>query len=157
MGKWRVVIHAAIVSALLLAAAVTARAQADALARRLDGAVKVAAVPITGVSIGDPANRSTWKVAPSSLQTAAQPTIDAFNPDDPAIPLAEADASADVYYRNKDVLAMAAVILEKTDAAFMTDTNATKRTKVVAAAVRFNQERKWVERNYAFFAFPANP
>lgn len=67
-----------------------------------------------------------------------------------------ADKQADASYKDKDVLAMVAVILEKTDTAFnTTDTNATQRTKVVAAAVRFNQRRKWVERNYSAMNFPS--
>ena len=68
---------------------------AEALAQRLDRALKLAGVAITGVSIGDDANRATWRVQPSSLQAAAQPTIDAFNPDDPAYVTAEHDAEID--------------------------------------------------------------
>jgi hypothetical protein len=86
-----------------------------------------------------------------ALVNKSQAEIDAYD-------LAIADTNTDAYYKNKDVLAMCAVILEKTDPAFTTtDTNAQKRTKVVACAVRFNQERKWVERNYALMSFPANP
>jgi hypothetical protein len=60
-------------------------------AARLDRALRAAGFAITGVSIGDEADRSTWKVFPVNLQTAAQPTIDTFNPNDPALEAAELD------------------------------------------------------------------
>lgn len=49
------------------------------LARRVHDAVTAAGVAIAGVSIGDPATKATWLVSPPNLQTAAQPTIDAFD------------------------------------------------------------------------------
>lgn len=61
-------------------------------ATRLDTALRAAGVAIDGVSIGDPANRATWKVQPANLQAQAQPTIDGFNPSDPALDVAEQDA-----------------------------------------------------------------
>lgn len=64
------------------------------VAARLDRALKTAGLAISGVSIGDPANKATWKVHPSSLQATAQPTIDSFDPNDPAIIAAEFDAEA---------------------------------------------------------------
>lgn len=48
------------------------------LARYLDQAIRTAGVPITGVSIGDPNDRRTWRVHPASAQAQAQPIIDAF-------------------------------------------------------------------------------
>ena len=65
------------------------------LAERLDRAIRSAGIPITGVSIGDDANKATWCVLPRDLQAAAQPTIDAFNPNDPAHATAEKDAEID--------------------------------------------------------------
>lgn len=62
------------------------------LAERLDRALRLAGFAIEGVSIGDPANRRTWLVRPNALQASCQATIDAFNPDDPAIVTAELDA-----------------------------------------------------------------
>ncbi len=64
----------------------------ETLAGRVLRAIKAAGVAIADVSIGDVANKATWKVQPASLQTAAQPTIDAFNPSDPALDTADLDA-----------------------------------------------------------------
>jgi len=75
------------------------------LAERLERAIKAAGIAITGVSIGDHANKATWRVAPVSQQAAAQAVIDAFNPDDPAHVSAERDA--DAQRRADDVLARA--------------------------------------------------
>lgn len=60
-----------------------------AIASRLDRAIKVAGVPIVGVSILDAADKATWTVTPADLQAQAQPIIDAFDPDDPAHKTAE--------------------------------------------------------------------
>ena len=76
---------------LLLAVPSIGVAQGE-LADRLYRAIRAAGVSIVGVSIGDPANKGTWRVQPSSLQGAAQPTIDAFDPNDPAHLAAELDA-----------------------------------------------------------------
>ena len=54
------------------------------LAARLDRALRAAGVPLDGVSIGSESDRSTWRVSPASAQAAAQPVIDAFDPDDDA-------------------------------------------------------------------------
>ena len=62
---------------------------------RLERAIKAAGVAIVGVSIGDVTNRATWKVQPTNLQAPAQPTIDSFNPDDPAHVTAEKNAEID--------------------------------------------------------------
>jgi hypothetical protein len=105
------------------------------------------AVEVPGTAAPDPRATRYDAAAQSKIRLATAQEMTAY---DETI----ADARADVDYRDKDVLAMVAVILEKTDSAFnTTDTNAQQRTKVVAAAVRFNQRRKWVERNYALMAF----
>ena len=51
------------------------------LASELDSACRSAGLSIVGVSIGTPEDKTTWTVQPSALQSAAQPIIDAFNPD----------------------------------------------------------------------------
>jgi len=61
------------------------------LAAQVEAAIKGAGVPIVGVSIGDSASKATWVVSPPHLQSAAQPTIDAFNASDPAHEQAELD------------------------------------------------------------------
>lgn len=61
----------------------------------LDQAIKAAGVAIVGVSIGDPADKRTWKVQPPNLQSVAQATIDAFDPTDPALVIAEQDKEID--------------------------------------------------------------
>lgn len=57
----------------------------------LDKAIRLAGVVIDGVTAPDAANRTTWTVTPPGLQGAAQQTIDAFNPDDPALVQADLD------------------------------------------------------------------
>ena len=49
------------------------------IAQTLDQQLKAAGIAIVGVSIGDAEDKSTWTVQPSTLQSAAQPTIDAFD------------------------------------------------------------------------------
>ena len=82
----------ALVAVWLLALGALTAQRPTPLAARLDAALKAAGVPILGVSIGDPANKATWRVQPSSMQSAAQPTIDAFNVNDPSYEQAELDA-----------------------------------------------------------------
>lgn len=64
------------------------------LAARLMAALVAAGVPVTEVEIDDSTNPATWQVQPSALQAAAQPTIDAFHPDDPAHVAADVDRAA---------------------------------------------------------------
>ena len=61
------------------------------IAARLDRVLRAAGVAILGVSVGNDADRRTWKVFPVTLQGAAQPHIDAFNPNDPVHEQAELD------------------------------------------------------------------
>ena len=65
------------------------------IARRLHSVLLAAGVPIIGVDIGTSTDSTTWRVRPPSLQAAAQPTIDAFDPNDPAYLTAERDAEID--------------------------------------------------------------
>lgn len=69
----------------------TQTATQTAAIRRLYLVLVQAGIPITGVS---PLDGGGYRVSPPSLQATAQPLIDAFNPDDPAHVLAEADADA---------------------------------------------------------------
>lgn len=59
------------------------------LAAQLKTAIRGAGVLIEDVSIGEDANKATWKVRPAHLQSAAQSIIDAFNSADPAHEQAE--------------------------------------------------------------------
>jgi hypothetical protein len=49
------------------------------IAQLLFGQIVAAGVPIVSLSIGMDEDKSTWTVLPSNLQSAAQPTIDAFD------------------------------------------------------------------------------
>lgn len=80
----------------LIALVLIAEAQAQTLAARVTTAIKTAGVPIISLTIGETANKATWKVQPPELQAAAQPTIDTFNVNDPAHELAELDAQVKV-------------------------------------------------------------
>lgn len=57
---------------------------ASKIAEHLDRALRTVGLAIVGVSIGNDANRATWTVSPVTLQAAAQPHINAFDPDDPS-------------------------------------------------------------------------
>ena len=62
------------------------------IAAALDRILRQAGLAIVGVSIGDVADKRTWRVQPISLQSAAQPHIDAFDAKDPALETNELDA-----------------------------------------------------------------
>mgnify|MGYP001583835831 CR=1 FL=1 len=61
------------------------------LIQHLDRAIKAAGVPVDSVS-PDATAPGGYRVSPPSLQAAAQPTIDAFNPNDTAHEQADLDA-----------------------------------------------------------------
>lgn len=82
-----------------------ATTEAQSLGRRVHDAIVAAGVPITGVSIGSAANKATWFVTPTNLQSAAQPTIDAFNLLDPTHLRGEADAEVGADTLAADLLA----------------------------------------------------
>ena len=92
------------------------------LAARLDRAMKAAGVPITGVSIGDTAKKATWTVHPQTLQRAAQPTIDAFDPNDPAHAAWEAQQERDVALGLKMIRALASATHKRLKVVVPTDT-----------------------------------
>lgn len=64
------------------------------LTDHLEAALRVT-MPGVNVSIGDPGDKSTWRVNPPELQAQAQPIIDAFDPNDPTFADADADAAVD--------------------------------------------------------------
>lgn len=123
----------ALIALIALVTVSGARAQST-LAERLDRTIKAAGVAIAGVSIGDPANKATWKVQPSSLQAAAQPTIDAFNPDDPALVTAELDAA--VKRSIDDERLSAAIVWVILKQMYPADTDAQTKTKFGVARTR---------------------
>ena len=49
------------------------------IAGTIDSQLVAAGIIVVSVSIGDPADKSTWTVLPANLQGAAQPTIDSFD------------------------------------------------------------------------------
>jgi hypothetical protein len=76
---------------------------------RLDRQLRTAGIPIIGVSIGDPLDRATWRVKPSTLQTQAQPVIDALVlPTDQQL----ADETATNEVNRKDLIAVATALWE---------------------------------------------
>ncbi len=104
------------------------------IAARLDQALKAAGVPITGVSIGDNQDNATWTVSPSSLQAQAQATIDAFNPNDPALALAELDAAVKSAVDDERLTsAIVWTIIDTYSAPATIAKYNTARTKIIAA------------------------
>ena len=104
------------------------------VAKRLDSAIRKAGVSIIGVSIGDPTNKLTWKVHPPSLQSAAQPHIDAFNPDDPSHVQAEAAAQRDIELAMKALKAISIAIHKRMKAFIPTDTTTLAQWEAIIKA-----------------------
>lgn len=118
------------------------------LAERLDGALKAAGVPITGVAIVDPANKATWKARPDAVQAQAQSVIDAFNPNDPAVIASEVAKAAQLTSREKDVLTTCALIVRARGiAAWNAMTPPQKVTAALAEADVWRDMRIWAENN----------
>lgn len=118
------------------------------LAARLEAAIKAVDPTITGVSIGDDTNRATWRVIPASRQSAAQPIIDAFNPNDPALVAAELTAQAQLTSRQKDILTTCAMIVRARGiAAWNAMTTAQKVSAAFAEADTWRDIRVWAETN----------
>lgn len=76
------------------------------IATYLDKALRAAGLPIEGVSIGDTANKATWRVVPSTLQASAQPLIDAFVMPDAATLLSD-DAQRETGEKKLKAVALA--------------------------------------------------
>jgi hypothetical protein len=118
------------------------------LASRLDRVLRGAGLAISGVSIGTEADRQTWKVFPVSLQDAAQPIIDTFDPNDPAVVDAELDDVATSESDRKDVLATCALVAKYTDpTGWAAMTLGQKVTRVRALAADWKTFRIFVEKN----------
>lgn len=111
------------------------------LTAQVEAAIKGAGVAILGVSIGDAGNKATWRVNPENLQSAAQATIDTFNPADPAHEQAELDRMIVAEIDNGRLVgAIVWAILDTYSApATVTKFNAAK-TKIVASY----KARPWV-------------
>ena len=104
------------------------------IAARLDRVLRAAGLAIVGVSIGDEANRGTWKVFPVNLQAAAQPHIDAFNPDDPAHEQAELDEAVKASVDGERLISAVVWAIIDTYSAPATVTKyQAARTKIIAA------------------------
>lgn len=76
------------------------------IAHYLEQAIKAAGHPIVGVSIGRASDKSTWRVDPPELQTAAQPVIDAFT-----APTAQ-QLLDDIATREIDAKVLKAIVIE---------------------------------------------
>lgn len=81
------------------------------IASYLDRILKQAGLQIDGVSIGDPHDKSTWRVHPRALQGVAQPYIDAFDPANPIHATTALQEQSFASSRDKNRLAMFAVIV----------------------------------------------
>ena len=118
------------------------------LAEKVQRAIMRAGVTIVSVSIGDDAIKATWRVHPASQQTAAQPTIDAFDVNaatvvDDAIATAAGIASSD-----RDRLADIALMIRYKDiAAWNALSAAQKVAAVLAQQTIWQTMRDFIERN----------
>ena len=123
------------------------------IAARLDAALKAAGIPVLGVSIGDPANRATWRLDYAPNATAQQRTDGealrlAFDPFSQAVLDAELDVLATREATLKDVLATCALIAKTVDPAGWNALNqAQKIARVQALAADWKTFRIFVERN----------
>lgn len=91
------------------------------IAVRVRTAIEQAGVPIEGVSIGDAVDKATWTVRPSSLQASAQPTIDVFDPNDPAHSAWDAQQERDRELARKVIKALAIATHKRFKAQIGTD------------------------------------
>lgn len=128
-----------------LAVGVIGHAQTGTLAARLHKAIVAAPCAIDIVSIGDQNNKATWRVSPANLQACAQPTIDAFNPNDPAYEQAELDAQVKAALDNERL--SSAIVWTILKQMFPGDTDAQTRTKFGVARTRIidaYKARPWI-------------
>ena len=106
----------------------------DFLASRLLRSVRAVVPSVDDVSIGDGTVRATWTVQPASKQVAAQPTIDSFDPDDPAHATADLQAVITATLDNERLIA--AVVWAVIDTYSAPATRAkylAARTKIITA------------------------
>ena len=125
--------HILLLGLVLLLLCVSVSAQTN-VAARVDRALRAAGLAIVGVSIGDPSDKATWKVQPQNLQSAAQPTIDAFNANDPAHEQAELDAQVTAALDNERL--SSAIVWTILKQMYPADTDAQTRTKFGVARTR---------------------
>ena len=104
------------------------------IADRVDAAIKRAGVAIVGLTIGDEREKATWRVQPPALQSAAQPTIDAFDPSNPAD--AQAALEAEVVAALDTERLTASVVWTMLKQMYPTDTDAQTLTKYATARTR---------------------
>jgi hypothetical protein len=98
------------------------------LAARLKQQLVAAGVSVTDVSIGQRADKSTWLVEPSLLQTAAQPIIDAYVEPTPAQLL---DEDSERETTEKKLLAVALALWECIPAPTLTKAQLRARAKAI--------------------------
>lgn len=106
----------------------------DRTPARIEQAIKAAGVPITGMSFGSLTDKATWKVQPETLQGAAQPIINAFNPTDVAYEQAELDTQVKAALDNERLTA--AVVWTILKQMYPTDSDAQTKTKFGVARTR---------------------
>jgi hypothetical protein len=122
------------------------------VAERLDRALRAAGIPIVGVSVGNDADRTTWRIDFQAAATAQHRT------DGEALrlsfdPLAQTAVDAETADRaaatagQKDLLATIALITSLTDVNWGTKTLAQKVAAVRANATSWQTLRAFVEKN----------
>lgn len=112
---------------------------------RLKRALTSAGVDVVGIVFEKFADKATWKVQPSSLQSAAQPTIDAFDVLDPEHETAELDALVTAALDTERLTS--AVVWTVLKQMYPTDTDAQTRTKFGVARTRIInafKDKPWV-------------
>lgn len=123
------------------------------IAERLERALRAAVIPILGVSIGTPTDRSTWRIhyAPSAT---AQQQVDGeaikatFDPNAPATIDAENAARFQLSAADKDRLADIALMIRYKDiTAWNAMTNVQKRDAVRQQQAVWENIRDFIEKN----------
>ena len=106
---------------------------ADAPATKLTRVLQVAGIAIEGVS-PDATAPGGYRISPSSLQAAAQPYIDVFNPNDPAHETAALDATVTAALDQERLIsAIVWTILDTYSAPATITKYNTARTKIINA------------------------
>lgn len=122
------------------------------VAERLDRALRAAAIPIIGVSVGNEADRATWAIQYAPTATAQHRTDGealrvSFDPLAPAVIDAETADRAAAAAAQKDLLATIALVTSLTDVNWGTKTLAQKVAAVRANATSWQTLRAFVEKN----------
>ena len=105
-----------------------------AIHTRLRLALLAADVPVVGVKMGDRDDKTTWTVIPDSLQSAAQATIDTFDPTDPVHEQAELDEQVKAELNSERLTSAVVWMLLKQ--MYPSDTDAQTKTKYGVARTR---------------------